>query len=141
MPEAPVAAPTPKKKRIAVFLDGTWNTVNDNTNVWRLRALCAPRSMDGSVQCSYYDAGVGTSFGEIVRGGWLGIGVNENVIDAYQWLIENYNPGDEIFIFGFSRGLKASTTYFCCEWWLPNSETKVNDPDFAKLKHRPYLPQ
>ena len=33
--------PVPANKRLAVFLDGTWNTVNDNTNVWRLRALCA----------------------------------------------------------------------------------------------------
>jgi len=92
------------KKRIAVFLDGTWNTVNDNTNVWRMRALCAPRSADGLVQCSYYDAGVGTIFGQKIRGGWLGVGMNENIIDAYQWLIENYNPEDDIFIFGFSRG-------------------------------------
>ena len=37
------AAPQPKK-RIAVFLDGTWNTVNDNTNVWRLKALCESKS-------------------------------------------------------------------------------------------------
>jgi uncharacterized protein (DUF2235 family) len=29
-------------KRIAIFLDGTWNTLNNNTNVWRLKSLCAP---------------------------------------------------------------------------------------------------
>jgi hypothetical protein len=47
---------------------------------------------------------VGTLLGQKIRGGWWGIGINENIIDAYQWLIENYDPGDEIFIFGFSRG-------------------------------------
>lgn len=40
-------AQPPKRKRIAVFLDGTWNTVGDNTNVWRLKALCADQSADG----------------------------------------------------------------------------------------------
>ncbi|MGH6736740.1 MAG: phospholipase effector Tle1 domain-containing protein [Methyloceanibacter sp.] len=95
---------TPPEKRLAVFLDGTWNTVNHNTNVWRLRALCAKHSADGSVQRAYYDPDVGTLLGQKVRGGWWGIGINENIVDAYQWLIENYDPGDEIFIFGFSRG-------------------------------------
>jgi uncharacterized protein (DUF2235 family) len=47
MPETPVAVTTPAKKRIALFLDGTWNTVSDNTNVWRLKALCAHVSPDG----------------------------------------------------------------------------------------------
>lgn len=94
----------PSKKRIAVFLDGTWNTVNDDTNVWRMKALCAPTSADGLTQCVYYNTGVGTRFGEKVRGGMLGYGLNENIIEAYEWLIENYNSGDEIFIFGFSRG-------------------------------------
>jgi uncharacterized protein (DUF2235 family) len=45
-----VASP---KKRLALFLDGTWNTVNDNTNVWRLKALCASRSTDGLAQSVY----------------------------------------------------------------------------------------
>lgn len=37
------------RKRVAQFLDGTWNTVGDNTNVWRLEALCAARSTDGAL--------------------------------------------------------------------------------------------
>ena len=28
-------------KRLAIFLDGTWNTLNNNTNVWRLKSLTA----------------------------------------------------------------------------------------------------
>ncbi len=37
-------------------------------------------------------------------GGVFGQGLDENIRLAYEWLIENYNDGDEIFIFGFSRG-------------------------------------
>ena len=33
-------------KRLALFLDGTWNVVSDNTNVWRLRSLFAPVGAD-----------------------------------------------------------------------------------------------
>src|SRR5262245_6192828 len=62
MSDAAFVTLTPAKKRIAVFLDGTWNTVNDNTNVWRLKALCAPESKDGMQQCLYYNPGVGTKY-------------------------------------------------------------------------------
>ena len=87
-------------KRIALFLDGTWNNVSDNTNVWRLKSLCS-RSPE---QLVYYSAGVGTQTGERLSGGMFGIGINEEVIDAYQWLVEHYEPGAQVFIFGFSRG-------------------------------------
>jgi uncharacterized protein (DUF2235 family) len=42
--------------------------------------------------------------GEIVRGGVFGYGIDDAVIDAYEWLIETFDNGDDIFIFGFSRG-------------------------------------
>jgi uncharacterized protein (DUF2235 family) len=42
--------------------------------------------------------------GSIVRGGLFGYGIDDAVINAYEWLIENFDDGDEIFIFGFSRG-------------------------------------
>jgi len=87
-------------KRLAVFLDGTWNTLNNNTNVWRLKSLCA-QTAD---QFVYYSQGVGTRYGEKIRGGMLGYGIDNEIIDAYTWLIQNFAVGDEIFIFGFSRG-------------------------------------
>lgn len=92
--------PVSDRKRVALFLDGTWNTLNNNTNVWRLKSLCK-QSPDQKI---YYSAGVGTKFGEKVAGGAFGIGINEEVIAAYEWLVENYEPDDQIFIFGFSRG-------------------------------------
>lgn len=97
-------AQSPERKRLAVFLDGTWNTLDDNTNVWRLKALCAQRGTDGVRQVAFYSRGVGTSPFEKVRGGVLGVGIDRNVAQAYEWLVETYEPGDEIFIFGFSRG-------------------------------------
>ena len=35
------------KRRLALYLDGTWNQVSDNTNIWRFRALYSPVSADG----------------------------------------------------------------------------------------------
>lgn len=90
---------TDTKKRLAVFLDGTWNAVGTNTNVWRLRSLCADHGEDGIQQLRYYGAGVNGFAG----GGW-GKGLSENVQDAYNWLVDHYEDGDQIFIFGFSRG-------------------------------------
>lgn len=88
-----------KQKRLAIYLDGTWNSVESNTNVWRMRALTAAKSADGKPQLVYYSVGVNG-----VLGGMFGQGIDDNIRLAYEWLIENYNDGDEIFIFGFSRG-------------------------------------
>ncbi len=87
-------------KRIAVFLDGTWNNVDDNTNVWRLKSLCNKYAE----QLVYYSAGVGTQSGEKLSGGMFGIGINDEVTNAYEWLVEHYTDGAQLFIFGFSRG-------------------------------------
>jgi uncharacterized protein (DUF2235 family) len=87
-------------KRIAVFLDGTWNNVDDNTNVWRLKSLCDK----SAEQLVYYSAGVGTQSGEKLSGGMFGIGINDEVTNAYEWLVEHYIDGAQLFIFGFSRG-------------------------------------
>ena len=87
-------------KRLAIFLDGTFYTLNNNTNVWRLKSL-TPETSDQRV---YYSQGVGTRRGEVARGGIAGYGIDDEIIDAYIWLIQNFDDGDEIFIFGFSRG-------------------------------------
>lgn len=87
------------RKRLAVFLDGTWNWIGNNTNVWRMKSLCADAAADGAAQATYYDIGVNG-----LVGGTLGKGLGRNIIEAYKWLIEEYETGDDIFIFGFSRG-------------------------------------
>jgi uncharacterized protein (DUF2235 family) len=88
-----------KQKRLAIYFDGTWNSVDSNTNVWRMRALTAAKGKDDRPQLVYYSVGVNG-----VLGGVFGQGLDDNIRLAYEWLIENYNDGDEIFIFGFSRG-------------------------------------
>ena len=97
--QTPKVEAAQKSKRLAVFLDGTWNAVDSNTNVWRMKALCAKTGNDGKPQLAYYEIGVNG-----VLGGGFGKGLDENIRSAYEWLIENYEDGDEIFILGFSRG-------------------------------------
>jgi len=77
-----------QQKRLVVFLDGTWNSVNSNTNVWRMRALCAAKGADGKPQLVYYEIGVNGFLG-----GVFGQGLDENIRLAYEWLVENYNDG------------------------------------------------
>ena len=98
-------------KRIVVCCDGTWNTAGQEsngrprpTNVVRLRDAIAPRGAAGTEQRVYYREGVGTKFGEMLRGGAFGLGLSQNVVDAYEFLVRTYDPGDEIYLFGFSRG-------------------------------------
>jgi len=100
-------------KRIVVCCDGTWNqwTSKHPTNVVRIAqtvALTGPSDVPGRVipQIVFYDEGVGTGGGLIdrVRGGVSGYGLDWNVEDAYRFLVNNYEEGDEIYLFGFSRG-------------------------------------
>jgi uncharacterized protein (DUF2235 family) len=104
MPEVPAVTKPASKKRLALFLDGTWKTADDNTNVWQLKSLCSPKSADGSTtQLAYYEIGVSGFLGLL-----FGLGLDKNITDAYEWLIDKYKPGNEIFIFGFSRGAYAA---------------------------------
>ena len=92
------------KKRLIVLFDGTWNkSTGKTTNVYRL-ARCI-EDFDGNVrQKFFYDPGVGTSVGSKIFGGLTGYGLSDNLLQGYAWLAENYSEGDEIWIFGFSRG-------------------------------------
>jgi uncharacterized protein (DUF2235 family) len=66
--------------------------------------LCK-RAPDGTEQVVYYDQGVGTGgIEDKFLGGATGAGLEQNIHDAYLFLVANYEPGDEIFLFGFSRG-------------------------------------
>lgn len=95
------------KRRLVLCLDGTWNS-NDKsdtiTNVVKLMRLIPCIGADGISQIVYYDRGVGTGRGERLAGGFSGKGLDDKIIDAYRFLGNNYHPGDEIYLFGFSRG-------------------------------------
>ncbi len=95
-------------KRIILCADGTWNTPpgvdskGGGTNVWKI--YCA--MPDTPEQLKFYDSGVGTGGNalEHLRGGALGDGLFTKVQDCYQFLAHVYDPGDSVYLIGFSRG-------------------------------------
>jgi Uncharacterized alpha/beta hydrolase domain (DUF2235) len=104
---------TNSNKALFVFCDGTWNTPDHRdrgipapTNVVRLRAALEPQDALGREQRVYYHPGVGTdgSLLQRVAGGAYGQGLAQNIESAYGWLSQNYEAGDDIYLFGFSRG-------------------------------------
>lgn len=100
-------------KRIIFCFDGTWNNADsDNpTNVLLTASSIAPTDPNGHKQIVHYDTGVGTEMKNKARGGMLGRGLFENIKQAYLFLISNYEPGDEIFVFGFSRGAFTARSF------------------------------
>jgi uncharacterized protein (DUF2235 family) len=97
-------------KRLVVCFDGTWNntTQEENgiptpTNVVRLfNAL-----QKSDYQLCYYHPGLGAEkrgLFQKITGGAFGAGITRHICSAYHWLGKNYEEGDEIFFFGFSRG-------------------------------------
>jgi uncharacterized protein (DUF2235 family) len=93
-------------KRLVMCCDGTWNTADQAcpTNVTKLALGLAGKSADGKEQRVFYHRGVGTGRRDRIGGGAFGIGLSAHVQETYRFLVENYEPGDEIFLFGFSRG-------------------------------------
>ena len=96
-------------KRIVICADGTWNRPEKDsgkdfpTNVLRLARAIKPVDKDGVAQQVFYDWGVG-SYGQRLIGGITGKGLQKNIMDGYRYIVQNYSPGDEIFLFGFNRG-------------------------------------
>jgi uncharacterized protein (DUF2235 family) len=105
---------------IVICCDGTWNSADQEkkkvvvkgkeveelcvTNVLKIACRLCKTKKDGSLQI-YYDQGVGTgNLADRVGGGAFGDGLESNINDSYRFLIANYQPGDSIFLFGFSRG-------------------------------------
>jgi len=93
-------------KNIVLLSDGTGNSAAKllKTNVWRVYESLDLTDPDAQVAC--YDDGVGTSsFTPLaLLGGALGVGLRRNVLRLYRFLCEHYDPGDRIYLFGFSRG-------------------------------------
>ncbi|MFG2194959.1 DUF2235 domain-containing protein [Streptomyces sp. NPDC048639] len=92
-------------KRLIVCCDGTWNFADQSsrTNVTKVALSVRPR-VSGVEQRVYYRSGVGTRRWERLRGGAFGMGLSGNVLDAYRFLVDAYEPGDVLYLFGFSRG-------------------------------------
>lgn len=93
-------------KRLIVCCDGTWNHADaeEPTNVVKISCTIAKRDEWGIEQRVFYSTGVGTARRERIRGGMFGYGLSEHVEACYRFLVATYEPGDEIFFFGYSRG-------------------------------------
>ncbi|HEY3897392.1 MAG TPA: DUF2235 domain-containing protein [Chthoniobacter sp.] len=90
------------KKRIIFCADGTWDTAQNDTNVYKIyKALTV-----ASDQVAFYDDGVGSDGTPIEKlaGGAIGQGIFQKIKDGYTRIAHVYEKDDEIFIFGFSRG-------------------------------------
>jgi uncharacterized protein (DUF2235 family) len=100
-------------KNIVLCMDGTSNEfASDHTNVVK---LCYAMVKDPARQLVYYHPGLGTAappglvsktgaFVAKLAGLAFGYGIKSDVSDAYAFIMDNYQPGDSLFIFGFSRG-------------------------------------
>lgn len=115
-------------KRLVVCCDGTWQGPDNDcpTNVLKIAQAVKTFTKDKNgntiAQVLYYDEGVGIDEGadedkgipkifdyikdliDKVGGGAFGWWIGNKIKEAYIFLCLNYNPGDEIYLFGFSRG-------------------------------------
>ncbi len=143
-------------KRLLCFFDGTWNVPNGSgvvTNVVKLQRFAFGTAPDGIPQITRYVQGIGTDPGDSEREAFLegaiGIGVDRRILEGYEFLVRNYAPGDEIHLFGFSRGafqarslvgllthvglLKSASVADVHAAWRCY-ERHVTDPDLAELE-------
>lgn len=151
-------------KRFVICLDGTWNNASrevervDGSRVFRptnvLKLARATRLCDSNnvEQITYYDAGVGTmnrapdmgsrvvKFTDNMLGGGWGSGFTVNIEEAYAFLANNYRAGDEIFIFGFSRGAAQARSLVRLIEWFGGFPTK-NDVYYTPRVFTRYLNQ
>lgn len=127
-------------KRLIVCCDGTWNDADSGevpTNVVRVaRAIKAvdTRGERGIPQIVYYHSGVGSGGDALMHaiGGATGLGLSRNVRDAYTFVANNYCDGDELFLFGFSRGAYTARSVAGLIGWAGLLH-KVDMDDFALL--------
>ncbi len=90
-------------KNIVFCADGTWDDPSENSNVCQLYGALA--RIDGT-QIPMYDSGVGSSGLAIEKllGGAVGVGLFQKIRDGYSDIAGQYQSGDRLYIFGFSRG-------------------------------------
>ena len=103
-------------KNIIILCDGTGNEISENiSNVLKFYRCLRKTDRTSPRQMVFYDPGVGTlarpnpwrklaqDFTAIL-GLATGYGLDDKVLQSYLFLVRHYEPGDQIFLFGFSRG-------------------------------------
>ena len=103
-------------RNIIICCDGTGNEIGENiSNVLKLYRCLRKTPKTAPHQLVFYDPGVGTLARPnpwlklrqdfiMVLGLATGYGLDDNVLRAYEFLVDNYEEGDQIYLFGFSRG-------------------------------------
>ena len=102
----------PNNKKLVIFFDGTWNSADQHsedgklcpTNITKLFIATLPHDLQQNEQIIHYVQGIGTKTFERIWGGGFGYGISDNIKDGYKFLVSNYEDGDDVYIFGFSRG-------------------------------------
>src|SRR6266496_97942 len=112
-------------KNIVVLCDGTWNNPNSKTNVYALFKELIERDYQQHV--AYID---GIGIGEMALGfimeGAMALSLDTKIKEGYKYIIDHYNPGDDIWLFGFSRG---AYTARCIAGMIRNCGILIIDRD------------
>ncbi len=134
-------------KRLVICCDGTWQALGSPypTNVVKLAQAIRPTGRDGVPQLIFYIEGLGTE-GQRDRflGGFLGIGIDNNIQDAYRFLCFNYCPGDEIYLFGFSRGaytMRSLAGLIYCSGLLSRAHIRLIPQAYEWYRNHAVTPQ
>ena len=105
-------------RNLVLFFDGTGNILGDHRDTNVVKLLRRVDTAPAARQLIYYDPGVGTA-NEFPAVDWVtrlrnatrrlndqafGSGAFSNIAEGYQFIVEHYQDGDRIFLFGFSRG-------------------------------------
>ena len=119
-------------KNIVIFSDGTGQDggVGCNTNVYKLFNMIEDRT---GKQVSFYDRGLGTGTRKFLSAA-AGFGISQNIKECYQFLFENYQAGDQIYLFGFSRGattVRSLSGFIHMFGILPKSRPELIDQAYA----------
>jgi uncharacterized protein (DUF2235 family) len=98
-------------KHLVYLIDGTWvfagRLIGENkySNIYHLSNALSYRARDGQPQIVHYIRGIGSTKGlRRFSSGGFGYAINENVQDIYLNICANYEAGDNVYLFGFSRG-------------------------------------
>jgi uncharacterized protein (DUF2235 family) len=124
-------------KNIVVFCDGTNQKggVGSNTNVYKLFNMIEDRT---NRQIAYYDPGLGTDIRK-VTGSLFGRGFSKNILECYQFIFENFEAGDKIYLFGFSRGaatVRSLSSFIHLFGILPKSRADLIKEAFSIYKKK-----
>ncbi len=124
-------------KNIVVFCDGTNQKggVGSNTNVYKLFNMIEDRT---NRQIAYYDPGLGTDIRK-VTGSLFGRGFSKNILECYQFIFENFEAGDKIYLFGFSRGaatVRSLSSFIHLFGILPKSRVDLIKEAFSIYKKK-----